>query len=155
MATNDITRLWTFSDGSQAPDAPPPVTDAQLDEFEIRYGIKLPPEMIKLYQQQNGGFSERHLFSFWSIQLGKNSDITTLSSLIDDHDEDGLESIWKKQLGDLNRVFIILGDGHFYFVLNYNEIRDGQPIVWYVSDEVVRSTSLNFADWLFSDGGAA
>ncbi|QDU08400.1 hypothetical protein [Gimesia aquarii] len=102
-----------------------------------------------------GGFSERHLFSFWSIQLGKNSNITTLQSLMDYHDEDGLESIWKKQLGDLNRVFIILGDGHFYFVLNYHEIRDGQPIVWYVSDEVVRSTSFNFADWLFSDGGAA
>lgn len=156
MAESDITRLWTFADGTTAPDAPSPVSDVQVNAFEQRFGVKLPSALIELYRQQNGGFSERHLAAFWSIERGSNTDITSLQVLVTDYHEDAdLETEWAQRLGDLTRIVVILGDGHFYFVLNYNDMRDGEPSVWYMADCVTRSTSKTFANWLFSDGGAA
>lgn len=156
MTDKSITRLWTFADGTTAPDAPQPVTDEQINSLERKFLIKLPATMIELYRRQNGGFSEHHMESLWSIERGNNCDMTSLQVLATTYHEDpGLEAEWRLSLGDLSRVIVMLGDGHYYFALNYNDLHEGEPRVWYVADSIVRSTAMLFGDWLFSDGGVA
>ena len=93
MADLGITRLWTFTDGTTAPDAAPSLTDSDVNEFKRKFGLDLPPSLIELYRQQNGGFSERHLTSLWSVERGENTDVVTLRRLASTyHKDDELES---------------------------------------------------------------
>lgn len=153
---DEISRFWKITDPTlHDGEFPLPVADYQLEAFEQKFGVPLPSQIIALYRHQNGGFSERHLGSFWSIESDEEESITTLQNLIAEvHEDATLEADWRQHLGGLDRVFAIFGDGHFYFVLNYNDLRENQPTVWYMDESTIRSTSLTFGEWLFRrDGG--
>lgn len=149
MDTNAAIRFWTFPDGSRAEDRRPPVTDSQLATFAQEFGVELPTALIELYQQQNGGFSIRFESLFWPIGQGGSDDLTTLRKLCETyHENEGLERRWASLLGDLGSVIVFLGDGHFYFVLNYNDKKNKEPTVCYVDDNGVKATGHTFAEWI-------
>lgn len=142
-------QLWLLPDGEPADDAPPPLTDSQLGRFVEQFSVEPPAVMIQLYRLQNGGFVERFQSSFWPISRGENTDCTSLKVLCETyhHDED-LEQRWASNLGDLSTVIVFLGDGHFYFTLNYNHGHQEDPIVWFVDENGAKSTGKNFESWL-------
>lgn len=149
MDTNDAIRFWALPDGSIAEDARPPVTDAQLAMFAQRFGLELPAALVQLYRQQNGGFSVRFESLFWPIEHQENDDITNLRTLCETyHDDEAVGRLWTSWLGDVANVFVFLGDGHFYFVLNYNDRKNGEPVVYYIDDNGVKSTKQTFAEWI-------
>lgn len=145
----DLQSVWLLDDGSRPPDVLPPVTVEQLDAFKARYGLDLPMAMRDLYQIQNGGFSLRYECIFWPIECGRNDDMTTLAELASSyHQDDALSDMWRNSLGDLARVVVYLGDGHFYYVLNYNDTVGVEPTVWMVTESSCKSTKETFGDWL-------
>jgi hypothetical protein len=149
MDTQDAIRFWTFHDGTRADDARSPVTDSQLTAFSHRFCIQLPPALIELYRQQNGGFSDRFESLLWPICTGESDDATSLRILCGTyHEDEDLERQWTSLMGDLANVIVFLGDGHFYYVLNYNRCDNGDPIVWYVDENGARSTGQSFAQWI-------
>jgi hypothetical protein len=155
MDTDDAIRFWTLPDGSRADDARPPVTDSQLAAFTQQFGVELPSDLVELYRQQNGGFSVRFESLFWPIAHGGNDDVTNLRTLCETyHDDEGMSRLWTSCMGDLANVFVFLGDGHFYFVLNYNDQKNGEPIVAYVDDNGVRTTGQTFAEWIVKSIGS-
>jgi hypothetical protein len=149
MDTNDAFRFWTLPDGSRADDASPPVPDSQIAKFSQQFGVDLPKALIELYRQQNGGFSAHFESVFWPISNGENDDMTSLGTLCETyHEDENLDRLWTSLMDDLTKVIVFLGDGHFYFVLNYNECRNGEPIVWYVDENNAKSTGQTFAEWI-------
>lgn len=149
MDSNDAVRFWTLPDGSLPEDANPPVTDAQLAFFRQQYDFQLPDALVVLYRQQNGGFSIRFESLFWPIAQGASDDVTTLHTLCETfHQDEDLERQWAILLGDLGNVLVFLGEGHFYFVLNYNQQKNGEPTVCYVDENGVRETTQTFEEWI-------
>ena len=141
--------VWIMENGLRSLEAPTAVTDEQVNSFELKHGIAIPQSLVKLYKIQNGGFSLRFECFFWPIERGQDDDMTTLASLTGTYHEDAtVHDLWVNQLGPLNKVFVFLGDGHFYFVLNFNRVEDGQPTVAEVTESQVRQTNFSFEQWL-------
>lgn len=146
-----LKKLWLLPDGEPAFDALPPMTETQLCRFVDQFSVELPVLMVQLYRLQNGGFADRFQSSFWSIGIGENTDCTSLQKLCKTyHDDEELEQLWSSLLGDLSNVIVFLGDGHFYFTLNYNQVEGDEPIIWFVDENGAQSTGQNFESWIRS-----
>ncbi len=150
MTPTEAQAFWNCPESEDEP--PKPATDAMIREFNNHHGISLPDSFVTLYRCQNGGASRIHYDSFWSIN-GEITPLTTLDRLCDGYHDEDLVNAWRASLGDLSRVVVFFGDGHFYFTLNFNDTIGDEPIVWYVDDNGAKRTGLHFEDWLTSDGG--
>lgn len=152
MTPAEARTFWHFPEAEDPP--PGPATESMIHDFNSRHGISLPESFVTLYRCQNGGASPLHDDSFWSID-GEVTPLTTLELLCDGYHDEDLVSTWTSLLGDLSRVVVFFGDGHFYFALNFNDTIGDELIVWYVDDNGAKRTGLHFEDWLTSDGGTS
>lgn len=152
MTPAEAKAFWHFPDLEDSP--PEPATDAMIQEFNERHLLRLPDSFVALYQVQNGGLSPTHYQTFWSI----NDDVcplTTLDQVCDGRHDDEIVGMWTKELEDLSRLVVFFGDGHFYFALNFNDLQEDEPIVWYLDDNGAKRTGMRFEPWLASEGGGS
>ena len=145
MTPTEAAEFWLFPEAEDEP--PPPASEDQIRRFNRDHQIELPESFVILYSQQNGGGTQHLPDPFWSL----DDPVCPVSSLVTvgdwTHDEDA-KRYWQMTFGDPGRVVVFFGDGHFYFALNYNELKLGEPMVWYITDDNAYSTTRSFEQWI-------
>lgn len=115
----------------------PPLTDAVLEAFQRRVALLLPPELVGLLRQRNGGRLTHAGFALGKGELATVDDlmgvsagftwngISTLAEFLAARDEDAAE--WKGVVADPRRVLLLSGDGHWFIALDHGKAGNARP----------------------------
>lgn len=115
----------------------PPLTDAILEAFQRRVALQLPPELVGLLRQRNGGGLTHTGFAMGKGEVVTLEDlmgvsaafdwngISTLAEFLAARDEDAAE--WKGVVADPRRVLLLSGDGHWFAALDYGKAGNARP----------------------------
>jgi hypothetical protein len=102
----------------------PPVTDNQVRQCEMEFGVTFPRALVQVLQVHNGG-SVRGAYSFALLPLETSKreqrirPLTELAAAGAYIDDDALESI-SEEIGDPRLILALGFDGAYCFAMNFN-----------------------------------
>jgi hypothetical protein len=132
----DLPRDFWIEEPTTSDDLPP-LTDAILEAFHRRVALQLPPELVGLLRQRNGGGLTHTGFAMGKGEVVTIDDlmgvsaafawngISTLAEFLAARDEDVAE--WKGVVADPRRVLLLSGDGHWFAALDYGKAGNAKP----------------------------
>lgn len=142
----------------------PPLSDDEVRACEAKFGVRFPGALIDLLKEQNGGYFENSDFKLNGKDfrldevMGLSSSaswscIQPLDRILEpDYFLEEERAQIQEVIGDAGRVFAFGGDGHFFYVLDYNRLnKAGEPTVAYIDIEGAvahRTVADSFAELL-------
>jgi hypothetical protein len=142
--------IWVHAD-----DSPPPADEARFETFEKAHGVRLPESFKALYCVQNGGCF--HDLPDCLLPLGQTAepDFEHISPVgwqcrASGMEVDDLDWV-EEEFGDLNRMYTLLSNGHYYLALDYNRTNSaGEPQLLWIDFECIHAevTAPSFTAWL-------